>query len=120
MKEAILFKIKESVDFSIRMNTAIGISGNDRVVWFVHGPKVVERLLSLECVRLTSTEALLVSLRDALEEVGIAIEHCVATDIDGASNMSGAYNGLTAKNNEHRTKLRLHSVLCTCVRPSNQ
>lgn len=100
MKERISASVKEAVKYSILMDTTIDISGNDQcafVVRFVHGREVVERLLSLKCVTSTTAMALLASLSDALKEVGIPIENCVANAFDGASNMSGAYNGLTAK-----------------------
>lgn len=86
--------------YSILMDTTIDISGNDQcafVVRFVHGREVVERLLSLQCVTSTTAEALLASLSNTLQEVEISIENCVADAFDGASNMSGVYNGLTAK-----------------------
>lgn len=37
------------------------------------------------------------SLENTLKNVGIPLENCVANAFDGASNMSGAYTGLTAK-----------------------
>ena len=44
-----------------------------------------------------TADELLKSLTQILEEVQIPIENCVADAFDGASNMSGPYNGLTAK-----------------------
>ncbi|KAG8273357.1 hypothetical protein J6590_108302 [Homalodisca vitripennis] len=85
------------------MDTTIDISGNDQcsyVVRFVNGGQVQERLIALQCVSSTKADALMDSLENTLKNVGIPVENCIANAFDGASNMSGAYAGLTAKLSE--------------------
>lgn len=100
IKNSISACVRKAANFSILMDTTIDISGNDQcsyVVRFVNGSEVQERLISLECVTSTKTEALMDSLENSLKNVGIPLENCVANAFDGASNMSGTYTGLTAK-----------------------
>lgn len=100
IKNIISENVIEAGKFSILMDTTIDVSGNDQcafVVRYVLRDMVFERMLSLKCVTSTTAQSLLDSLLNVFKEEGIRIEDCVANAFDGASNMSGPYNGLTAK-----------------------
>lgn len=82
------------------MDTTIDISTVDQcafVVRFVKECEVYERLLALKPVMSTSSEPLFEGLKKILNVNEVPIESCVANAFDGASNMSGQYNGVTAK-----------------------
>ena len=82
------------------MDTTIDISGKDQCAFVLHyviESKIFERLIALKCVTSTTAETLLNSLKQVLTKVGIPIENCIADAFDGVSNMSGIYNGLSAK-----------------------
>lgn len=92
--------IKKAVKFSILMDTTIDISGYDQcaiVVRYVDGKEVKERLLGLKTVQSSTAQGLLQDLLTELEKHELKVGNCVADAFDGASNMSGEYNGVSAK-----------------------
>ena len=67
----------------------------------MHNHKVLKGyLLALKCVTSTIADRLLTSLATTINEVGISMVNCITNALDDASNMSGPYNGLTAKLSE--------------------
>ena len=58
---------------------------------------VHERLLSLVKATSTTGEALFNLLNSRLKKYDLDIKNCVGDAFDGVANMSGAYNGVTAK-----------------------
>ncbi|XP_054259308.1 uncharacterized protein LOC128984050 [Macrosteles quadrilineatus] len=104
IKDEIKLKISEEVNlavqYSILMDTTIDVSTLDQcafVLRYVRDSEVTERLLALKSVVSTSGQSLFETLKTVLEETNIPLENCVANAFDGASNMSGQYNGVTAK-----------------------
>ncbi|XP_074030798.1 uncharacterized protein [Leptinotarsa decemlineata] len=100
IKSVVANEIKSAGKYSVLMDTTIDISSNDQcaiVARYVKGHEVCERLLALKSVVSTTGEALFDTLSGVLTELEIPLSDCVANAFDGASNMSGQYNGLTAQ-----------------------
>ena len=86
--------------FSEEFDTTQDIMTQDQcsiVLRYVYKGVVHERLLSLVKATSTTGEALFNLLNNTLQKFGLDLKNCVGDAFDGAANMSGAYNGVTAK-----------------------
>lgn len=82
------------------MDTTIDVSSYDQcviVIRYILEKEVKEKVLALVCVQSTTGESLFNKLQESLNSTGLAIENCVANAFDGASNMSGEYNGVSSR-----------------------
>ena len=100
VQESIVREVKEAGMFSVELDTTQDIMTQDQcsiVLRYVYEGVVHERLLSLVKATSTTGEALFNLLNSTLQKHGLDIKNCVGDAFDGAANMSGAYNGVTAK-----------------------
>ena len=100
IQKSIAGEVKSAGMFSVEMDTTQDITTQDQcsiVVHYVHDGYVSERLLSLVKATSGTGEALFTILKNTLEKYGIDIKNCVGDSFDGAANMSGIYNGVSAK-----------------------
>ncbi|XP_025196206.1 zinc finger MYM-type protein 1-like [Melanaphis sacchari] len=99
----VTFLIKKAKIFSVMMDTTMDLSSYDQcsiVLRYVPHNEVYERLIGLKHVTSTSGNSLFETLKDTLAELDLPLNNCVANAFDGAANMSGQYNGVTAKLSE--------------------
>ena len=100
IQESIAGEVKSAGMFSVEMDTTQYITTQDQcsiVVRYVYDGHVSERLLSPVKATSGTGEALFIILKNMLEKYGIDIKKCVGDSFDGAANMSGIYNGVSAK-----------------------
>uniref|UniRef100_A0A2S2QRP4 Zinc finger MYM-type protein 1 n=1 Tax=Sipha flava TaxID=143950 RepID=A0A2S2QRP4_9HEMI len=103
IKNMISREVKKAKIFSVMMDTTMDLSSYDQcsiVLRYVPHNEVCERLIGLKHVTSTSGNSLFETLKDTLAELDLPLNNCVANAFDGAANMSGHYNGVTAKLSE--------------------
>ncbi|XP_025405010.1 uncharacterized protein LOC112679433 [Sipha flava] len=103
IKNMISREVKKANIFSVMMDTTMDLSSYDQcsiVLRYVPHNEVCERLIGLKHVTSTSGNSLFETLKDTLAELDLPLNNCVANAFDGAANMSGHYNGVTAKLSE--------------------
>lgn len=103
IKNMISRKVKKAKIFSVMMDTTMDLSSYDQcsiVLRYVPHNEVCERLIGLKHVTSTSGNLLFETLKDTLAELDLPLNNCEANAFDGAANMSGHYNGVTAKLSE--------------------
>lgn len=103
IKNIISDQVKEAKSFSVMMDTTMDLSSFDQcsiVLRYVIHDEVCERVIGLKHVVSTSGQALFDTLHNTLSELNLPIENCVANAFDGAANMCGQYNGVSAKLSE--------------------
>jgi len=103
IKNIISREVKKAKIFSVMMDTTMDLSSYDQcsiVLRYVPHNEVYERLIGLKHVTSTSGNSLFETLKDTLAELDLPLNNCVANAFDGAANMSGQYNGVTAKLSE--------------------
>ena len=81
---------------------------------------VTEHILACKEASDTTASGLFSVIVKALKSKNISFEKLVAQTYDGASNMSGFYNGLQAIIKERFGKNILCSLLCSLVKPSSE
>lgn len=82
------------------MDTTIDVYGYDQcaiVLRYVFEKEVKEKLIGLKVVQSTAAENLLQILISTFQILDLKVENYIANLFDGASNMSGQYNGVSAK-----------------------
>ncbi|EZA59350.1 Zinc finger MYM-type protein, partial [Ooceraea biroi] len=93
-------EVKQAKLFSVLMDTTMDVSSYDQcviVLRYLLEREVKERVIGLKCVQSTTGESLFNTLLKILSTTGLAVENCVANAFDGASNMSGEYNGVSSR-----------------------
>ncbi|KAE9523384.1 hypothetical protein AGLY_016332 [Aphis glycines] len=103
IKNIISREVKKGKIFSVMMDTTVDLSSYDQcsiVLRYVPHNEVYERLIGLKHVTSTSGNSLFETLKDTLAELDLPLNNCVANAFDGAANMNGQYNGVTAKLSE--------------------
>lgn len=76
------------------------VSGYDQcaiVLRYVFEKEVKEKLIGVKSVQSTTGESLLKTLLSIFQINELKVENCIANAFDGASNMNGEYNGVSAK-----------------------
>ena len=100
ISKEIIRRVKEATFFAIIADETPDsgkIEQLSLLVRYVRNGTIEERLLSVEPMDQTTAEALLHTIRDKLENCGIAISNLRGQCYDGASNVSGIYTGLQAR-----------------------
>lgn len=98
MLQIICEEINSAGIFSVQIDCTQDITSVDQaavVVRYVHD-NVCERLISVSAVHSSTGKSLYDLLMNIFESRGISCEKCISDSTDGAANMSGDYNGLTA------------------------
>ena len=93
--------IKDSVAWALIADTTPDVSKHKQLSLCVRivgkSGNVSEHLLFCTRASSTTVEQLLKHITDELEKLSVSYDNMVAQTYDGASNMSGKYNGLQAK-----------------------
>lgn len=93
-------KISEAGMFSVMMDSTMDVACFDQCVVcvrFLNTEAVVEeRVIALKKVDSSTGIELFKLLQNTLQENGVNLANCIADSFDGAANMSGEYNGVTA------------------------
>ena len=101
ISKEIIRRVKEAAFFAIIADETPDSGKIEQLslfVRYVRNGTIEERLLSVEpAMDQTTAEALLHTIRDKLENCGIAISNLRGQCYDGASNVSGIYTSLQAR-----------------------
>lgn len=100
IKQAVSEEVNEARIFSIQIDTTQDISCQDQcsvIVRYVLNDKINEKLLGIVRCHSTTGEALQNTLLEVLTRNNIPLSNCIGSSTDGAANMQGQYNGLSAK-----------------------
>lgn len=101
VSENIITQVKSAGIYTVMMDETTDISGKEQaslILRFVDKEEnIQERLISVSCVTKTDAETLFTLLRDTLHSKGLEISQIRGQCYDGASNMSGKYNGVQAR-----------------------
>ena len=103
IQETIISEVKEAGIFSLEVDTTQDIIAHDQcaiIIRYVHNGEVHERLLSVIKATSSTGKALFDLVKGLIDKHGLDIRDCVGDSFDDAANMSGKYNGLTAKISE--------------------
>ena len=98
MKEKILNSVREVGIYSVQIDSTRDITSTDKclvILRFVR-KKVKERLLAVVDSHSATGADLCNLLKEVLQKQNIDASKCISDSTDGASNMSGQYNGFTA------------------------
>ena len=101
VSENIITEVKLAGFYTVMMDETTDTSGKEQaslILRFVDKEeKVQERLVSVSCVEKTDAETLFKLVMDTLHSKGLEVSQIRGQCYDGASNMSGKYNGVQAR-----------------------
>lgn len=99
IKLAIAFQVKEACKFSLEVDSCQDVGVMDQVaicVRYVRNGIVYERLICMTPIRTTTGKQYFELVKTELNNLGLDLKNIISSAFDGASNMSGKYNGLQA------------------------
>ena len=99
IRESIVEEVKDSLYFAIVADEVTDISGWEQLgvaIRFVKNGLPVEKLIKFVACESIKGKDLCKSLLDTLQTLGLDVKFCRAQGCDGASNMSGWFNGCQA------------------------
>ena len=105
--------LQDSVVYSLMVDSTQDIAFMDQLaigVRYVVQGKIYERLLSLKVVDDSRGLALYECIKSELAKCGVKTSNIIACSFDGASNMSGCYNGLQAHFKRENPDLFTHTT----------
>lgn len=101
IREVIVNDVKQAKMFSIGIDETSDVSRREQVSFVLRyvdrSGEIQERLLGMEHVSSTTAEALFDLVKMVLARFGLELRNLRGQFYDGASNMSGQFNGLQAK-----------------------
>ena len=98
MKEEILNSVRKAGIYSVQIDSTQDITSRDKcpVILRFLRENVEERLLAVVDSHSANKADLCTLLKEVLQKQNIDVSKCISDSADGASNMSGQYNGFTA------------------------
>lgn len=99
LKQKISEEILHAKVYTIQIDTTQDITVKDQsslILRYVNKSGVQERLISMVPIESTTGVSFFEHVKEMLEKNGIDIKNCIGSATDGASNMQGQYNGLSA------------------------
>ena len=99
MKQHISNSVRDAGIYSVQIDSTQDITSTDKcsvILRFVTGERVEERLLAVVDSHSATGADLCKLLKEILQKQQIDVSKCISDSTDGASNMSGQYNGFAA------------------------